>query len=361
MKVLIVDDSVVFRSQIKAALSGSPLIEVVGVASDGKIAIEKMKAEPVDLITLDLEMPRMNGLETIREMKKLKLPTRVIVFASRTKTGTEMALDALKEGADDFIAKPANVQSIEDAQQKISQDLVPKILQFANSDSTTAHIPNASAGVLPANLSFKKIHIESIIPRVILIGCSTGGPTALETLFAGLKGPLPCPILIVQHMPPGFTTTLARRIEAISKIPCEEAKQWAKLSENKIYIAPGDYHMRLHQKADDIFLKLDQGPQRHNVRPAVDNLFESATPIYGDKVVAFVLTGMGEDGLQGVREIKRAGGGVMIQDKASCVVFGMPGAIFNDGCFDKIGNLQEIQTAMAKLLQTPVRLIENVS
>ncbi|MFM8315656.1 MAG: CheB methylesterase domain-containing protein, partial [Deltaproteobacteria bacterium] len=178
---------------------------------------------------------------------------------------------------------------------------------------------------------------------VILIGCSTGGPDALDKLFQNFPRPLDIPIIIVQHMPPVFTASLARRIQNLTGIPCAEGQQWEIVSPNRIYIAPGDFHMTLTQNDSQVRIRLDQGPKVQGVRPAVDNLFLSAVKIYGASCLGVVLTGMGEDGLQGAHAIKKAGGGLLIQSAESCVVFGMPGAIFKTGIHDKILDLAGIK------------------
>lgn len=352
MRVLIVDDSVVFRSQIKAALEGAALIEVVGVANNGKIAIQKLGQLSVDLVTLDMEMPEMGGLETIREIKKLKYPVRIIVFSSHTTRGSEMAIEALALGADDFLPKPVLSEGaqLSDINSRIRAELLPKINQFivdpSKSKSVVGGLPGISARV---ETGFQKKDISTFLPHALVVGSSTGGPPALEKVLGGLKPPLKIPIFIVQHMPPVFTASLAKRIQDITGIPSEEAKNEEEVKANHIYVAPGNYHMSL-KKTDSVRIVLDQAPQRNSVRPAVDVLFESAAKIYGTKCMAVVLTGMGEDGMLGCRAIKQSGGGVMIQDKESCVVFGMPGAVFQAGCYDEILNPQSIFSHIKRMV-----------
>ncbi len=348
MKVLIVDDSVTFRSQIKSVLSAVEGIEVVGIAADGKIAIEKMQNIDVELVTLDLEMPKMNGLETIRELKRIMHKARIIVFAAESDSGASLALEALRMGADDFVAKPVS-RSLEESLDKIGQDLVPKILQFRKAMNLNPLPQEPWEPETP--IVQKKIKIADFVPKVVVIGSSTGGPNALEHIFKELRPPIFKPVIIVQHMPPVFTDLLAKRIQALSGIPTMEVKQWTPLLPSKIYVAPGNYHLRLFQKNEnEIFLRLDQSPLRNNVRPAVDSLFESAAEIFGPHVLSLILTGMGEDGLVGARAIKAAGGAVLIQDKETSVVFGMPGAIYNAGIYDEMAPLESIGNTLKKAL-----------
>jgi two-component system, chemotaxis family, protein-glutamate methylesterase/glutaminase len=356
LRVLITDDSVVFRSQIKAALEGNPNIEVVGAASNGKIALDKLAQGNIDLMTLDMEMPEMNGLQTLREMKARGFKTKVIVFSSQTQKGADTALEALSLGAADVVAKPTGASSsLEAALNQVRSELLPKVLQFMNSAGSIdgARAENTPKPQFPTSVkppqSINKISFDLLRPSVIVIGSSTGGPDALEKVFNGFSHPINCPILLAQHMPPIFTASLARRIGRMSNIEAKEPTQWEILSPNKIYVAPGDFHMTLIKQGEEIRIRLDQGPKRNSVRPAVDNLFETAAQIFGKQCAAFVLTGMGEDGLVGARAIKAAGGGVMIQDEKSCVVFGMPGAIYRAELYDKVGDLASVKSTMEKL------------
>jgi two-component system chemotaxis response regulator CheB len=353
MRVLIVDDSVVFRSQIKAALVGVPGIEVVGVATNGKIALQKLAQSSVDVVTLDMEMPEMGGIETIREIRKAKFPVKVIVFSSHTARGSAAALEALAAGAQDLVAKPSGADvNFENAAQKIKEELVPKILQFASGRSEPGR-PAAPAFVKGASVgtssSFIKKDLDTFRPSVIVIGSSTGGPPALERALAGLPKSIRIPIVIAQHMPPVFTASLAARLQDVTGIKAAEGKDGEELLADRIYVAPGNYHLSIGKRGTTNVLKLDQNPQRNSVRPAVDVLFETAAEVFQHKVCAVVLTGMGEDGMVGAVAIKNKGGGILIQDQASCVVFGMPGAVFNAGAYDFIGNLGDINGHLKRL------------
>jgi two-component system chemotaxis response regulator CheB len=353
LRVLIADDSVVYRSQIRAALGRFDNVEVVGVASNGRIACDMLSQMKVDLLILDLEMPEMNGLETLLEMAKRDLfHTKVLLFSSFSKRGAEITLEALRLGASDFIAKPGPLSDASQTNlspaEKIYELLEPKIRNFR---PTTATIP------APFNLTdsipltpTKKAGLETISPRLIVIGSSTGGPQLLESIFSGLHGPLSCPILIVQHMPPLFTAALAERLQKVSGIPAREARDFDKL-ENQIYVAPGDFHLVVTRSAGSVLIRTNQEPPENFVRPAVDPLFRSAAKVFGPACLGIVLTGMGSDGTLGAEAIRSVGGGVIIQNKESCAVFGMPGAIFQAGHFDVIATPDEIIT----LLQNKTR------
>ncbi len=363
MRVLIVDDSVVFRTQITHALETVPGVEVVGTAANGKIALEKLAQLSVDLVTLDMEMPGLNGIETLKEIRKQNFKVHVIIFSSQTQRGAEAALDALREGADEVCAKPAGDNlNFEKAEEAVKQALLPKVIQFKavdenkNTKSNKA-TNNASATPLssaPGSIGQFKINVRKTLatfqPAAIVIGCSTGGPAALETIFSNLSGPTRIPIFITQHMPPVFTTSLAKRLGQVSGIPSAEGISNEIVDANRIYVAPGDFHMDLIQEGASVKIKLHQAPQRNSVRPAVDYLFETAAKIYGNKLLSVVLTGMGEDGLVGVKDVRKKGGACLIQNQESCVVFGMPGAIFAADEYDEVGDLNLITSYLKRMI-----------
>ncbi len=346
MKILVVDDSIVFRSQISASLSGVEGIEIVGTASNGKIAVAKLQQQQIDLITLDMEMPEMNGLQTIKEIKRLQLKTKIIVFSSQTIRGAESALEALAAGADDVVAKPSSEDiNFDKAQKMIEEALVPRVQQFMRGTLGVSRPVIRSESKPPAiktGFFAKKKNLHLFMPKAIVIASSTGGPSALESIFSQLKCTSKLPILIVQHMPPVFTQILAKRIGEISGIPTHEATHNMPVEAGHVYIAPGGFHMVLAQDGSKLFLKLNEDELRNSVRPAADFLFESAGQIYKHQLLGIVLTGMGEDGAAGAKYIHQEGGGIIIQDKESCVVFGMPGAVFVNDDYDDIMNLTEI-------------------
>jgi two-component system chemotaxis response regulator CheB len=338
LRVLVVDDSVIYRSQIRNGLADLPWIEITGVASNGRLALERIQLVDVDLVILDLEMPEMNGMELLREMKSRNLVIPVLVFSSASKRGAETTLEALGLGAIDFIPKPgtdavdASPLHESDPAGRIKGLLLPKILGLfpemeKNSLATVSK---------PFPRKYEKVVIDRFQPKVIVIGSSTGGPTVLESIFSRIAAPLRCPILITQHMPPIFTATLAERIQRISGIPTFEAKHNQVIDPSSIYIAPGNFHMRIKNENGVLITALDQGPLENSVRPAVDPLFQSAASLYGSGCLGIVLTGMGADGRLGAERIKETGGAVLIQSEESCVVFGMPGAVMSVGAYDQI-------------------------
>ena len=343
LRVLIVDDSVLYRTQIRNALADLPWIEISGVASNGRLALERIQQVNIDLVILDLEMPEMSGIEMLREMKLRNLKRTVLVFSSVSKKGAETTLEALELGAVDFIPKPGAEGGLSAMQEsdpagRIRGVLLPKIKalfpEFAKEDGQRP--------IEPFSGKYEKVSLDRFHPKVIVIGSSTGGPTVLESIFSRISGPLNCPILLTQHMPPIFTATLAERIQKISGIPTLEAKHGQVIEKGMIYVAPGNFHMRIENQDGILKIALDQGPLENSVRPAVDPLFHSAARIFGRGCLGLVLTGMGADGKIGSERIKEMGGAVVIQSEETCVVFGMPGAVKSVGAYDQIMSPDQI-------------------
>lgn len=349
MKILVVDDSIVFRTQITASLSGIPDVEVVGTAPNGRIALQKLEQLSVDLITLDMEMPEMNGLETLKEMRAKGFRTKVIVFSSQTIRGAEKALEALRAGADDVVAKPeGDSLNFDSVQEMIRAALIPRVQQFMGRSAKPADKPSElkislSTGAVPKKTFTPKQRISTFMPNAVVIASSTGGPSALETIFTGINGPFKRPLLIVQHMPPVFTQILAKRLAAITGADFVEAKDGDPVVPGRAYVAPGDFHMEVIVTNGQPVISLNQKPLRNSVRPAADFLFESATQLWKASLLGVVLTGMGEDGAVGAHEIRENGGRILIQNKESCVVFGMPGAVFERDDYDEIADLEGIR------------------
>lgn len=332
IKLLIVDDSVLFRSQIQLALKECPFIDIFGAASNGKIALEKLQHSQVDVCILDIEMPVMTGIETLKEIMARKISTKVIMFSSQSQAGADKTLEAMKLGAVDFVPKPLPDGSDLTPAEKIREALLPKILSLFNIKETESSRP----------LTKSNFHWELFSPEVLVVASSTGGPHALIDFFSRVGARIHLPILVAQHMPPLFTASLARQIEQVSGRACREAIQGESLRSDITYIAPGDYHMRLSGERSSPVILLDQEDRRNYVRPCADFLFESAAEIYGPHILGIVMTGMGRDGADGAGRIKEKGGAVLIQDKESSVVFGMPGAVCEAGTFDFMGNPGEL-------------------
>jgi len=352
IRVLIVDDSTVIRRLLTDALSADPAIEVVGIAANGKIALAKIPQLNPDIITLDIEMPEMNGLETLVELRKSYLKLPVIMFSTLTARGAEATMDALQKGANDYVTKPSNVGSVTQAIQNVRSELIPKIKAFCpwttpSVATTTVIRPlNRIATLASVSPVTKSRSIDAIV-----IGVSTGGPNALQALLPKLPATLPVPVFIVQHMPPIFTKHLADRLNQLSPLRVAEATDGAIAAPGTVWIAPGDFHMKLRRENNAIMITLDKGNPENSCRPAVDVLFRSAAELFGPNVLAVVLTGMGQDGARGCGAIRERGGRTFAQDEATSVVWGMPGSVVQAGLADKVIPLDQIAQEMIQETQ----------
>jgi two-component system chemotaxis response regulator CheB len=346
VRVMVVDDSVVIRRLVAQALEDDPMLEVVGTASNGAIGLQRIPQLNPDVITLDIEMPDMDGLEMLRRVRREYPKVRIIMFSTLTERGGAKTLEALTLGADDYVAKVSNEGSLDRSMIRLRDEMIPKIKQFFRSPTETQ--PVAAPGLICRWAApFQETHTatgpqEMISPKVVVIGVSTGGPTALGEVLPKLPSNFPVPILLVQHMPPLFTRLLAERLNSTCQIPVVEASQGSKVEPGRILIAPGDFHMKLAQDGAGVSVCLDQTPRQNSCRPAVDALFVSAGEVYGSDVLAVVLTGMGQDGLRGAEILKARGASVLAQDQASSVVWGMPGAVVNAGLADRVLPLNRI-------------------
>ena len=345
IRVLVVDDSVVIRRLVTHALSEDPAMEVVGSASNGTIALARLPQLNPDVITLDIEMPEMDGLEVLRRIRREPDRPRVIMFSTLTARGAEVTLEALALGADDYVAKAANVGSLDRSMASLRAELIPKIKQFfsfIDEARPPAHLsPARLVTAVPAGL-------VKAIPKVVAIGVSTGGPTALGAIVPQFPPDFPLPVLIVQHMPPLFTRFLAERLQTVSTLKVEEAGDGAKIVPGRILIAPGDYHMEVASNGAGNVVHLAQSPPENSCRPSVDVLFRSLSRSYGASTVSAILTGMGQDGLRGVETLKAQGAFVIAQDEASSVVWGMPGAVARAGLADCIVPLDRVVPEILK-------------
>ena len=357
IRVLIVDDAVVVRKMVSDVLAADPVLEVVGTAANGRIGLAKIPQVNPDLVTLDVEMPEMDGLQTLAELRKTYPRLPVVMFSTLTARGAEATLDALSLGANDYVAKPANVGSVAVGMQRIREDLIPKI---------KALCPGIVSGLRPPASSSRPVQPESrpqlqskpLLEQtphapgrrvdVVAIGVSTGGPNALAELLPSLPADFPVPIVIVQHMPPLFTKLLAERLAAKSAIQVHEGFAGALLQPACAWVAPGDFHMTIARDAAAVRLQMHKGPPENSCRPAVDVLFRSVAKVYGANTLAVVLTGMGQDGLRGCEEIREVGGQILAQDEESSVVWGMPGFVAQAGLADKILPLVQIAPEIAR-------------
>jgi two-component system chemotaxis response regulator CheB len=329
IRVLIVDDAVVFRRLVSEELSADPMIEVVGTAANGRIALQKLPQVNPDLVILDIEMPELNGLDTLTELRKTYPRLPVIMFSALTERGAVETLEALSRGATDYFTKPTNVGGLDAALEVIRNELVPEIKALCKRTTPATVAPSPGGTTLQPPGSHSRV-------EVVAIGTSTGGPNALAEVFGALPAELPVPVVIVQHMPPMFTRLLADRLSAQFPVKVEEGRAGGTLRAGHGWIAPGDYHMILVRDGLQVRLLVHQDPPENSCRPAADVLFRSVAQTFGSGALAVVLTGMGQDGLRGSEAIKAAGGQVIVQDEASSVVWGMPGYIARAGLADKV-------------------------
>jgi two-component system chemotaxis response regulator CheB len=360
LRILVVDDSVVIRQMISQILTEDSELAVAGVAGDGKIALAKIQQTSPDLITLDVEMPVMNGLETLAEIRKLYPKLPVVMFSTLTERGATATIEALSLGASDYVTKPSNTMSQDEARQRIRAELIPKIKalcrrQGVGSGSFAASPSRAASPQLvemrrarPFKPATTGTAAEKKRIELVAIGTSTGGPNALAAVLPFFPKDFPVPIVIVQHMPPIFTRMLAERLDSRSAIGVREGAESTVLEPGVAYIAPGDFHMTVKKRAMGFQLKLNQDPQENSCRPAVDVLFRSVAAICGPQVLGVVMTGMGSDGVRGSEHIKHAGGDVIVQDEKTSVVWGMPGFTFNEGFADAAYPLDQLQAEITR-------------
>jgi two-component system, chemotaxis family, protein-glutamate methylesterase/glutaminase len=342
LRVLIVDDSVVIRRIVTDIISGDSDLEVAGVAANGRIALDRIPQVNPDIITLDIEMPEMDGLQALKELRKHYPRLPVIMFSTLTERGATATIDALSLGASDYVTKPANVGKVGEGIAKVRDDLIPKIKALCGRAVPVVARPVARPAPRPAFAPRPLLRMAAARVEIVAIGTSTGGPNALAELLPKLPADLPVPVLIVQHMPPVFTKLLADRLSAKSSLQVVEAAAGEQLRPGKVWIAPGNYHMGVEKAANGPRIKLNQEVPENSCRPSVDVLFRSVTELYGAATLAAVLTGMGQDGLRGCEYIREAGGQVLVQDEASSVVWGMPGFVARAGLADKSLPLAEI-------------------
>ena len=322
---MVVDDSALMRSVISDMLNSDPDIEVAGTAKDGKDAIDKISKYEPDAITLDIEMPVMDGLTALKKIMSTD-PIPVVMVSALTDKGSADTIKALEYGAVDFIHKPSGSISLD--MVSVKEDLIKKVKVARSAKLRKPRMMSLDPIVCSKNLS----------KRVIVIGSSTGGPSALMEVVPRFPKNTP-PVLIVQHMPAGFTKTFAERLDKESAMKVKEASEGDKIESGTALIAPGDFHMVV--KGNER-IHLTKEPPINFVRPAVDPMMESVADVYGENVIGVILTGMGSDGALGVSAIKQKKGQTVVQDKDSCVVFGMPGASVDTGCVDSVTPLSNI-------------------
>lgn len=352
IKVLIVDDMVVARRMIAEALT-DPALEVVGSAPNGAIALAKIPQLNPDIVVLDIEMPEMDGLATLAEIRKKWPRLPVIMFSSLTKRGAVVTLEALTLGANDYVTKPDQVGSPQLALQHIRDGLIPKIKIFCQDlvqRGALSPLKEEKERLVPKGQFVKKIKELPGQVDIVAIGVSTGGPTALAGIFSKLPANFPVPIVMVQHMPPIFTKILAEHLSSKSAILVEEGAYGVRLQPGKAWLAPGEYHMVVRQVTDGVAIGINQDAPNCSCRPSVNVLFESVANVYGERTLAVILTGMGEDGLEGCKLIHKTGGRILAQDQETSVVWGMPGVVAKANIADAILPLDEIPNAIVEIV-----------
>lgn len=333
VRVLIVDDSAVMRSLLRSVVSADPSFEVVGTAVDGESALAAQEDLQPDVILLDVEMPVLDGLSTLRRLRESGHRLPVIMCSSLTQRGARVTLEALAAGAADYVAKPAGQADAAATIRALTLELLPKI------HSLTVTLPAPSALVTP--LLSHPLSGSGAPPSVVVVGASTGGPAALEVLLAGLPADFSLPVLVAQHMPELFTAPLAERLATRCALNVREAAEGDAVVPGTVLIARGDWHLEVQNTARRTVHLSRELPQNH-CRPSVDVLFRSAVACYVEGTVAVVLTGMGVDGLAGAREVREAGGMVLAQDQATSAVWGMPGAVSRAGLAKRVLPLDAI-------------------
>jgi len=355
IRVLIVDDSTVIRRLLTDALSSDPAIEVAGIAANGKIALAKIPQLNPDILTLDMEMPEMDGITTLVELRKLYPKLPVIMFSTLTQQGAAATLDALSKGASDYVTKPANVGSVNAAIANVKAELIPKLKAFCPWGAPPMPpmkpiVRNTSPTLAPSFLNTLAKTANNKID-IVAIGVSTGGPSALQMVIPKLPKDFPVPIVIVQHMPPIFTKHLADRLNSLSQLRVTEAVAGESIQAGGVWLAPGDFHMTLKREKTSVKVVLNQGTPENSCRPAVDVLFRSVAELYGPNVLSVVLTGMGQDGARGCAVVRDAGGRTIAQDEATSVVWGMPGAVVQSGLANKVLSLNKIADEIVREAQ----------
>ena len=379
--MLVVDDSVVVRRLVTDSLSRDPDIEVVGFASNGRIALAKVDQLAPDLVTMDIEMPEMNGIEAVRALRRNRHTMPIIMFSTLTERGASATLDALVAGATDYVTKPANVGSVQESLDRVASELIPKIKALVqHRPGAAGALPPAGgpvAGGAPAGAPAARTRLgagaaagpapvassansrRAVVTRpapaphpvsAVIIGSSTGGPEALSKVIGALSAAPPVPVLVVQHMPPVFTRQLAARLDRLGPATVVEAADGDALQPGTVYIAPGDHHLELSRSAGQLRVKLTDGPPVNFCRPAVDVLFRSAVRELGGQLLALVLTGMGADGRTGCEDVVGAGGTVVVQDEPTSVVWGMPGAVATAGFAHRVLPLSEVAPTLESVL-----------
>jgi len=313
IRVLVVDDSAFMRHSIVRLLSANPDFEVIGTAVDGIDGVKRALELRPDVITMDIEMPRMDGVSAVREIMQ-SIPTPVVILSTMTQEGAETTIRALEAGAVECVAKPSGLShELHNVADELSTAVQRAHLSHLRRHHAVPTIPSIGSG--------KTTGTKRLASHLVLIGCSTGGPPALTEVVPHLPGDLEAGVIVVQHMPAGFTGALARRLNQISPLEVAEAVAGDHVLQGRVLVAPGNFHLEVDA---DHTIRLNQGPTLHGVRPSVDIALRSVAPVYGKHLTVAILTGMGRDGAEGAALAEQGGAAIVVQDEATCVVYGMP-------------------------------------
>ena len=350
IRVLVVDDSLVMRSLLRMVLASDPAIELAGMAKDGVDALDAIERIKPDLVLLDVEMPRMNGLEVLAELRSRHAAVKIIMCSTLTRRGGLITLDALAHGATDYVTKPTAQNGAADAVATLARDLLPRI---------RALFPAQQASILPAKSSRTTEAAHHHQPEIVVVGVSTGGPAALQALLPMLPADFPVPIVIAQHMPQLFTALLAERLNRECGLTVREAAPAMLPEPGTVSIARGDWHLEFAPAplGRGHMLRLSQAAPEQHCRPSVDMLFRSAAQAFGDGALGVVLTGMGSDGLEGCRAIRNVGGRILVQDHNTSAVWGMPGVVAGAGLAHRILPLPAMAAELIRLCPLSSALI----
>ena len=348
IQIMIVDDSVVIRRILAKLLSRDPDLAVIGTAANGRIAVDQIPQMKPDVIILDLEMPELDGFGVLEFLRKNHPGIRTIVFSTLSQRGASQTIEALSLGASDYSTKPSSmVSGTDDASvAQVSEELIRKIKQLGlHRKGDFGGLPLESGGPGPAAAARGSSGAENRKNRsfkAVAVGISTGGPEALLKMLPVFSKSFPVPILIVQHMPPVFTKLLSDRLASSSRIRVVEASEGMKLEAGTAYIAPGNFHMEVSKERGENRIRLNQNPQENSCRPSADVLFRSVAKAFGGQALGVIMTGMGQDGYRGLKEMKAEGACVLAQDEASSVVWGMPASVVQEGMADQVVPLSKM-------------------
>lgn len=350
VRALVVDDTVVVRRLVAGVLDAADDVEVIGTAADGHLALQRIEQLNPDVVTLDVEMPGLDGLATLDELRRRWPDLPVIMFSTLTERGATATLDALAKGANDYVTKPSNTGSREEAMGVVRDTLLPLVRAWGQRNQRrlrpAAPKPLAAAPTAPAPVARPGGRPAPV--DVVLVGVSTGGPNALAEVLPALPATLPAPVIVVQHMPPVFTRMLAERLDAQCALKVVEAAEGDVVRRGHVYIAPGGSHLVPVRRGTQVVLTLSDAEPENSCRPAVDVTFRAAASVWGSGVLAVVLTGMGKDGLQGSEVVLGQGGRVLAQDEESSVVWGMPGFVVRAGYADEVLPLDKVAEAVTR-------------